>query len=218
MVSARKAMPLVEPTRGAQALRISRRPGSVAIRVVLVDRTGRRVARRAGRGIAQASSAWQGGGGRRSGLKKRVSFDEAARGRGPGGPPLGGESNPVKPSVGIATEGVRGSSVTAPLADNAGEMERRAEGSRSRSFRAARAEIPGEPGDDRASIAEARGSPSSEARLDHAPAKVSTGWVVWKPSSRRKPRGAVIRGLDGPWSARVESRLQTLGRRIFSGG
>jgi hypothetical protein len=29
---------------------------------------------------------------------------------------------------------------------------------------------------------------------------------------------AVIRGPDGPWSARVRGRLQTLGRRIFPGG
>jgi hypothetical protein len=53
-----------------------------------------------------------GRGGRRSGLTKRAPFDEAARGDSPGGPPLGGESNPVKPSAGIATEGVRGNSVT----------------------------------------------------------------------------------------------------------
>lgn len=139
-------MPLVEPTRWAQAWRFGRKarfrddPGCAR-------GSNRSQSRRhAGRGIAQASSAWQDGGGRRSGLKKRVSFDEAARGSGPGGPPLGGESNPVKPSAWIATEGVRGSSVTFPLADNAGEMERRAEGSRSRSFRAARAEIPGKPG------------------------------------------------------------------------
>jgi hypothetical protein len=48
MVSARKAVLLVWLIRGAQARRVGRRPGSKAIRVVLVDRTGRRVAGRLG--------------------------------------------------------------------------------------------------------------------------------------------------------------------------
>lgn len=71
---------------------------------------------------------------------------------------IGGESNPVKPSAGIATEGVRGNSVTSSLADNAGKKGHRSEGSRSRSFRTERAEIPGQPG----SIA--RRLPKLEAR------------------------------------------------------
>lgn len=72
--------------------------------------------------VAESPAGWRrhraserilaGRGGRRSGLTKRAPFDEAARGGGPGGPPLGGESNPVKPSAGIATESVRGNSVT----------------------------------------------------------------------------------------------------------
>jgi len=45
---------------------------------------------------------------RRSGPRKRVAFDEAASGDGPGTSSLGGESNPVNPSAGSATEGVRG--------------------------------------------------------------------------------------------------------------
>jgi hypothetical protein len=106
--------------------------------------------------VTESSAGWvrhraserilAGRGGRRSGLTKRAPFDEAARGGNPGGPPLGGESNPVKPSAGIATEGVRGNSVTFPLAEHAGVKEHRAEGSRSRSHRAERAEIPGKPG------------------------------------------------------------------------
>jgi hypothetical protein len=45
---------------------------------------------------------------RRSGPRKRVAFDEAASGDGPGTSSLGGESNPVNPIAGSATEGVRG--------------------------------------------------------------------------------------------------------------
>jgi hypothetical protein len=45
---------------------------------------------------------------RRSGPRKRVAFDEVASGNGPGTSSLGGESNPVNPTAGSATEGVRG--------------------------------------------------------------------------------------------------------------
>jgi hypothetical protein len=45
---------------------------------------------------------------RRSGPGKRVSFDEEASGSGPGTSSLGGESNPVNPIAGSATESVRG--------------------------------------------------------------------------------------------------------------
>jgi hypothetical protein len=45
---------------------------------------------------------------RRSGPGKRAAFDGAASGSGPGTFSLGGESNPVNPSAGSATEGVRG--------------------------------------------------------------------------------------------------------------
>lgn len=45
---------------------------------------------------------------RRSGPGKRVAFDGVASGSGPGTSSLGGESNPVNPTVGSATENVRG--------------------------------------------------------------------------------------------------------------
>jgi len=45
---------------------------------------------------------------RRSGPRKRVAFDGVASGDGPGTSSLGGESNPVNPTAGSATEGVRG--------------------------------------------------------------------------------------------------------------
>jgi hypothetical protein len=45
---------------------------------------------------------------RRSGPGKRVAFDEVASGSGPGTSSLGGESNPVNPRAGSATESVRG--------------------------------------------------------------------------------------------------------------
>jgi len=112
MASARRIMLLVRPSSRAQARRarhtnqVQRRSG-----VVLADRTGRRVAA-ARRCIAQASSAGHAGGGRRPGSAKRVFFDEMTRGDGPGAPPLGGESNPVNPSAGSATEGVRGKGTT----------------------------------------------------------------------------------------------------------
>jgi hypothetical protein len=45
---------------------------------------------------------------RRSGPGKRVAFDGVASGSGPGTSSLGGESNPVNPTAGSATENVRG--------------------------------------------------------------------------------------------------------------
>jgi hypothetical protein len=45
---------------------------------------------------------------RRSGPGKRVAFDEVASGNGPGTSSFGGELNPVNPTVGSATESVRG--------------------------------------------------------------------------------------------------------------
>jgi hypothetical protein len=52
---------------------------------------------------------------RRSGPGKRAAFDGAASGSGPGTFSLGGESNPVNPSAGSATEGVRGRFTTFAL-------------------------------------------------------------------------------------------------------
>lgn len=57
------------------------------------------------RGCARGSNRSQT---RRPGPGKRAAFDEAMRGDGPGASSLGGESNPVNPSAGGATEGVRG--------------------------------------------------------------------------------------------------------------
>jgi len=66
----------------------TRQPGSRSSEAVLVDRIWSQT--------------------RRSGLWKRAAFDEAASGDGPGTSSLGGESNPVNPIAGSATEGVRG--------------------------------------------------------------------------------------------------------------
>jgi hypothetical protein len=154
---------------------------------------------------------------RRSGAWKHVAFDEAAGGNEPGTSSPGGESNPVNPRAGSATESVRGRVTTSLPVDNTGNKERCSEGSRSRAHRSDQAGLPGDRGPS-ITRAEAGSSPSSEAPLDHALAKVSTGRAAWKLPPRRKRRGAVIRGPADPESARVVSRLQTLGRRIFPGG
>jgi hypothetical protein len=123
---------------------------------------------------------------RRSGPGKRAAFDGAASGSGPGTSSLGGESNPVNPSQGARQRASEAGSRPSLSADNAGTRERCSEGSRSRARRAEQAELLGKPGNDRAVHAEAGSSPSSEAPLDHALAKVSAGRAAWKLSSPAK--------------------------------
>jgi len=126
---------------------------------------------------------------RRSGPRKRAAFDGVASGDGPGTSSLGGESNPVNPSVGSATEGVRGKFTTFAPGRQRREEGGCSEGSRSRARRAEQAELPGKPGIDRVPHAEAGSSSSNEAPLDHAVAKVYTGRTVWKPPSTAKADG-----------------------------
>ena len=101
-----------------------------------------------GRAMHRASGAAQGtpAMARRSGAWKRVTFDEAAGGDGPGTSSPGGESNPINPGAGSATESVRGRVTTSLPVDNTGNKERCSEGSRSRAHRSDHAEIPGKPG------------------------------------------------------------------------
>jgi hypothetical protein len=154
---------------------------------------------------------------RRSGPRKRAAFDEAVRGDGPGTSSLGGESNPVNPSAGSATEGVRGKCTTFAPGRQRREEGGCSEGSRSRARRAEQAELPGKPG----TIVELM--PKLEARRQtklHSimlSPRFLPGERCGSCHQRRKPMEAVIRGPNDPWSARVVSRLQTLGRRIFPG-
>lgn len=162
--------PLVTMSGGAStSLGNSRQPGSEVIQ-----------------GCARGSNWSQN---RRSGPRKRAAFDGAVSGDGPGTSSLGGESNPVNPSAGSATEGVRGRFTTfAP------GRQRRGEGALFGGLEITCPQgrtgwVPWETGDDRAIHAEAGSSSSNEAPLDHAVAKVSTGRTVWKLSSMAKADG-----------------------------
>jgi len=185
--------------------------------VVLVDRTGRRDRRHRRAMSAQAGNAWHAGDSRRSGPARRAAFDEAAGGHGPwrslsrwgvkSHEPEAGERDRERQRQGHDLH-------SRPITP--GSRERRSEGSRSRAPGPSGLRSPGNQGQSR-HHAEARGSPSSEARLDHAPVKASAGRAAWKLRSPAKAGDGVIRGLADPSGARVGSRLQTSGRRIFPG-
>lgn len=175
----------------------------------------------AGQCLAKAGSAGRAGDGRRSGSVKTVALDGAAGISGPGNSSRNGSniSRLRKGSLrGVATESVRGRFATFDLG-----RKRRGEGAPlgepgiTGSSGPSGAGLLGDRGPSMRS-AEAGGSSSNEAPLDHASVKVSAGRSAWKPAPGRKPMERVIRGSSDPQGARVVSRLQMLGRRTFPAG
>jgi hypothetical protein len=154
---------------------------------------------------------------RRSGPRKRAVFDGTASGNGPGTSSLGGESNPVNPSAGSATGSVRGRFTTFAPGRQSREEGDCSEGSRSRAHRAEQAEIPGKPGTIVLLLLKLEARRQTKLHSIMLSPRFLPGEQCGSCHQRRKPMEAVIRGPNDPWGARVVSRLQTLGRRIFPG-
>lgn len=170
VTTARKPTPQVTPSREAQTSLDTRPPGSKPIQ-----------------GCARGSNGSQN---RRSGSNKRVAFDEAASGGGPGASSLGGESNPVNPKEGARQRASEAGSRPPRSADNAEAKEHRSRGLRSQVLRDERAWLPGRPG----TIVDTM--PKLGARRQAAlhsimrSAKVSAGRAAWKlPPPVKAERG-----------------------------
>lgn len=158
----------VSHVTGASPQRVLRNQGFRRSEAVLVDRTGCRSRRWARQCIAVAGYCGVAGGGRRSGSMKRVAFDGAAGVGDPGASFRGGESNPVNPREGARQRASEAGSRPSLPAENAGKRERCSESLDQGSSGPSGAWFLGKPGRSQ-THAEAGGSPSSEAPLDHAP-------------------------------------------------
>lgn len=136
--------------------------------------------------FARAGSAGHASDGRRSGLGKHAAFGEATGGDGPGTSPHRWGVKSRQPESGERDRGRQKQGHDLP--------SRSTTPGRGSAARRARDHEPlgpsglSSPGNRGRSCthAEARGSPSSEARLDHAPVKVSTGRAAWKLRSPAK--------------------------------
>jgi len=120
---------------------------------------------------------------------KLVTFDGVARGSGPGTSSLGGESNPVNPTVGSATGNVRGRFTTLAPADKARKRERCSEGSRSRARRAEQAGFPGKLGTIVYVMPKLEARRQAKLHSIMLPVKVSAGRAAWKLPSAAKADG-----------------------------
>jgi hypothetical protein len=171
-----------------------------------------------GEASRERGSAGYVGDGRRPGSRKRAAFDEAAGRGGPGTSAVGGESNPVNPRAGARQRASEAGSRPWLPVDNAGDKERCWEGSRSRAHRSEQAGLPGEPGTIVHLYRSWKLAVKRSSTRSCSPPRFRPGGLRGSHHHPRKQMEAVIRGPGDPEGARVASRLQTLGRRIFPGG
>jgi hypothetical protein len=130
---------------------------------------------------------------------------------------LGGSQIPSTRAQGARQRASEAGSRPSLPADNAGKRERCSEGSRSRARRTEQAEVAGKPGAIVQSMLKLEARRQAKLHSIMLSPRFRPGGQHGSCHHRRKPMEAVIRGPNDPWSARVVSRLQTLGRRIFPG-